>query len=56
MEKLNNELTSYFQANGSIKDVVVLMRNVSEQTQFEYLSTKNSNLNVSEVRITKITQ
>jgi hypothetical protein len=49
MEKLSNELTSYFQANGSIRDVVMFMKNVSEQTHAEPLGSKNSNLNMSDV-------
>lgn len=47
MEKLNNELTSYFQANGSIRDIIIFMRNASELIHMDSIVTNTSNLNIS---------
>jgi hypothetical protein len=48
-EKINNELNNYLKENGSITELIILLKNASETLHVDTITSKTSNLNVSNV-------
>ena len=49
LEKLSNELTSYFQANGSLKEIIIFLKSASDVLYDDSILFQNSNQNVANV-------